>query len=449
MSSPASRGKASKPSKGSTDDEACDEIGPEALPAPGAPVDEQLSHSLDFLRHPQPRHNPTNAQALQMAANDDDDRPSSKYGALASEDAKAAAREINAEIGGVIDAHFHMWTLMDSPRPFSAYLTADLRKFGLPYPPRRPGQAPPDDKIRARLQDYSRQYGTAEFNVRDYSSRDYLEDAVRCGVKLLGSTYMQCGWEGPDEGETAWAEKVRGNTGGIVATSIVGTVDMLGEPEAVEKTLRAHMAASPHFRGIRDMHLARGRREPERLADPRCLRNIATLERLGLVLDITAYQWSFPAIFEVVNKFPKMTFILDHMGPPVSIFDKQSEWDTWKTGLLAIAACPNVYVKLSCLMPVIGSRFHLDPTLPSGSAIAASKFGTMMRIALAAFGPRRCMWASNFPSDRGSAGWGELMAACWQVLKEEGVDAEGRRRVMRGTAEQVYRIAVPWDAAKL
>jgi predicted TIM-barrel fold metal-dependent hydrolase len=100
-------------------------------------------------------------------------------------------------------------------------------------------------------------------------------------------------------------------------------------------------------------------------------------------------------------------------------------------------------------MPVIGSMFHLHRVKPyiqagvTADEIASSGFGNMIRETIRLFGPSRCMWASNYPSDKTSARFGELAACTWLILKEMGVSKEERVAVMKGNAERVYRLELP------
>lgn len=180
-------------------------------------------------------------------------------------------------------------------------------------------------------------------------------------------------------------------------------------------------------------------------------RNLEVFNRLGNIsLDVTTYQWSFPAFAQVARQFPNVTFIACHMGgPPVNILKNKQEWDIWLSGMKQLASVRNIYVKLSCLMPVIGSDFHLrrvKPYIQAGveaDELAASGFGTMIRETLKLFGPQRCMWASNYPSDKTSARYGELLACTWIVMKEMGIDKAGRRAVVKDTAVKAYKLELP------
>jgi L-fuconolactonase len=142
------------------------------------------------------------------------------------------------------------------------------------------------------------------------------------------------------------------------------------------------------------------------------------------------------------------------MGPPVNILKSPSEYALWLSNLALVAKQPNVSVKLSCLMPVIGSTFHLhriSPYIQAGAGadeIAASGFGNMIRETIKLFGVERCLWASNYPSDKTSARFGELAAATWIILKEMGVSKAGRVAVMRDNAVRVYRLELPKEPIK-
>lgn len=106
-----------------------------------------------------------------------------------------------------------------------------------------------------------------------YLPADLLADSVtESGLALLGTTYLQAGWLGDPSGETSWADSVANSTNGVIATGIIGTMDLLASFEETEATIKRHLAASSRFRGIRDMELARPRKGAELLTDSRVLK---------------------------------------------------------------------------------------------------------------------------------------------------------------------------------
>lgn len=254
----------------------------------------------------------------------------------------------------MVDAHHHLWDQVNTARPGAALLNVDLAKFGIAEKLVRPPPAPPsrrptasDVEIKKKLAGAIKQYGTVQEQLMDYLPEDLIADSVQeSGVTLLGTVYLQCGWTdtspGGQAGETAWADSVAKKTSGVVGTGIIGAINMTAPVEITERELLAHMKASPNFRGIRDMELARPRSAKELLTDPRVLANLKLFEKYNLVLDVTCYQWSLPALVEVANMFPRNTFgalqclrarafSTRHANHPPSLIKSSTTWDPRST----------------------------------------------------------------------------------------------------------------------
>ena len=73
---------------------------------------------------------------------------------------------------------------------------------------------------------------------------------------------------------------------------------------------------------------------------------------------------------------------------------------TWRSGIAAVAQCPNVTVKLGGIgMPRTGFDWHLR-SKPIGSEELAASMAPLMTYCIDQFGPDRCMFESNFPVDK-------------------------------------------------
>ena len=110
----------------------------------------------------------------------------------------------------------------------------------------------------------------------------------------------------------------------------------------------------------------------------------------------------------------------------------------------ALAQLDNVVVKLGGLqMPVNGFGFGPPAAArpPTSSEIAAQTFD-FYAFVIRVFGPRRCMFESNFPVDR----WGTSYRALWNAFKRIawdvrlGLSDEDRDALFHGTAKRVYNI---------
>lgn len=97
--------------------------------------------------------------------------------------------------------------------------------------------------------------------------------------------------------------------------------------------------------GVR--HLVQGEPDDRFMLRPDFCRGIAALEHLNLTYDILIYPKHLPAAAELVSRFPRVRFILDHLAKPEIRAGAMAEW---KQGLRGLAALPNVSAKLSGLV---------------------------------------------------------------------------------------------------
>jgi L-fuconolactonase len=102
---------------------------------------------------------------------------------------------------------------------------------------------------------------------------------------------------------------------------------------------------------------------------------------LGLVVDLCIRWHQLADAIALTGGCPDVTFVLDHLGkPPIAA----NSWEPWASGLSALAANPNVHCKLSGLTSEAGGSW---PT----------QVGPYLAHALNVFGPRRCLFGSDWP----------------------------------------------------
>ena len=113
---------------------------------------------------------------------------------------------------------------------------------------------------------------------------------------------------------------------------------------------------------------------------------------------------------------------------------------TWRRGIDAVAACPNVIMKLGGLgLPRAGFDWHTRQK-PVGSAALAAAMAPWMTYCIEQFGPGRCMFESNFPVDKVSYAYNVLYNAFKRL--SSGYSAAERAALFHDTAVRVYRINV-------
>lgn len=155
-----------------------------------------------------------------------------------------------------------------------------------------------------------------------------------------------------------------------------------------------------------------------------------TLGDLGLVFDLIVTAGQLPAAIEAVRRHPGTSFVLDHAGkPPVAA----GAVEPWASRVAELATLPNVAVKLSGLLTEAGEgqrdAGHLAPYA-----------GPL----LAAFGPERLMFGSDWPVCTLAAGYGRVLSVTGELLAS--LDDAGRAAVYGGTAVRWYGLDVAGSA---
>src|SRR5204862_8249252 len=110
----------------------------------------------------------------------------------------------------------------------------------------------------------------------------------------------------------------------------------------------------------------------------------------------------------------------------------------WASSIKALAARPNVFVKLGGLGQGYTSlRFNEDAEPPS-SAMVAVRFRPYVETCIAAFGTSRSMFESNFPVDKISYSYHVFWNAC--KLMAKGASSSEKADLFAGSAARVYRL---------
>lgn len=290
----------------------------------------------------------------------------------------------------------------------------------------------------------------------------YLAD-VESGHNIIGSVYVQCSsmyrQDGPAEmrpiGEVEFANGVAAmSASGLfgsrrLCAGIVGAADLsLGE--RVRPVLEASMrAGGSRFKGIRTLAAwspIRTRVTPDHesrpgvLADAAFRKGFAVLNELRLRFDVHVYHWQLAELADLSRAFPETTIIVNHCGAPVMAGTPESGRGeirkAWQAGMKALADSGNVVIKLGGLASRLsGSMLHEQDVAPSSMALA-DHFRQYLEPCLDYFGPRRCMFESNFPVDKGQSSYRTLWNAFKRVTKA--CSDEDKHRLFHETARIVY-----------
>ena len=237
------------------------------------------------------------------------------------------------------------------------------------------------------------------------------------------------------------------------AASIVGHANLL-LGDGVEPVLEALQTASPNrFRGIRhsvtwdphpEIEVTSAHRMQGQLADDNFRVGARVLARMGMSLEAWMYFPQLPELADFAKSVPDLTIILNHIGgllrvgPYGNNDDKVLE--AWRSGIAAVAECPNVNVKLGGIgMPRTGFDWHERDT-PIGSEELAEDMAPLMDYCIERFGPERSMFESNFPVDKVSYSYNVMYNAFKRLSK--GYSDSERAAMFHDTAVRVYRVEV-------
>jgi L-fuconolactonase len=247
---------------------------------------------------------------------------------------------------------------------------------------------------------------------RDYGTDDLASTCA--GLNIAGTVLVQAQ---PSEGDTHWMLAVAAATPLIKA--VVGWTD-LAAPEASGRI--TELAKLPKLKGLRPMLQAL----PQ---DDWILRDevqpaLEVMAAHGLSLDALVLTRHLPMIDQLAKRHPSLAIIIDHGAKPP--LGHPQDMAQWRDGITAVAQNAHVTCKLSGLLTEM-----LPEQTEAGLAPCADHL-------LAAFGPGRLMWGSDWPvvllrhSYRHWFDWTQA----WLADKPETTHA----LIMGGTAHKIYNL---------
>lgn len=220
----------------------------------------------------------------------------------------------------------------------------------------------------------------------------------------------------PNVGETRRMLEIAAATPFV--RGVVGWVDMLAPDIAAQLST---LAGNRWLKGIRPM--LQGIADPSWILQPALDPAFEALLRLGLRFDALILPHHLPAIARVLDRWPTLPVVVDHGAKP-AIRDGLGSLDEWAAGMRALAARPQCYCKLSGLLTEAAAGADQDTLRP------------YVDVLLAAFGPDRLMWGSDWPVVDLAGGydhWGRVTDALLA-----GCNEQARTAILGQTAQRFY-----------
>ena len=294
----------------------------------------------------------------------------------------------------IIDAHHHVWDLSLGKHPWLA----------------------PDALIPFRYGDYSR-------IKRSFMPEDYAI-AVR-GHRVVASVTMEAEWDDDDlVGESRWMAHVIARHAMPAAHVARARLDRAD----VDTVLAGH-AAFPFIRGIRHKPTAAlspaaiVRGVPGSMSDPGWRRGYAMLAPLGYHFELQAPWWHVDELIDLVAAHPETPVVINHAFLPA---DRTVEaLAGWRRALKRAAAIPHAAIKISG----IGLK---------GRPWSLADNRGIIRAIIDAFGPKRCMFASNFPVDGITGSFDTIYSGFKSATSD--LAADERHALFHDNARRIYRL---------
>ena len=247
---------------------------------------------------------------------------------------------------------------------------------------------------------------------RDFLPADALSEMARAGFDACVAVQAR-----PTLEETRWLLALADAHPFIAG--VVGWVD-LQAPDV--RAQLARFSGHPKFVGVR--HIVQSEPDDRFLLRSEFGRGLAALKEYGLAYDILVYSRHLPVAAEFAGRFADQRFVLDHLGKPDV---RGGEMRVWEHDLRQLAACPNVWGKLSGL----ATEADWDSWTPG-------QLRPYLDVAFDCFGPDRLMIGSDWPVCTVAAGYARTTAVVVDYLADR--PAAERDAVLGGNAQRFWNL---------
>ena len=191
------------------------------------------------------------------------------------------------------------------------------------------------------------------------------------------------------------------------------------------------LSAHPKFLGVRPM--IENEPDPAWLRRPAVRRSFGVLEERGVCFDFLLKHHQLDAALEVLDAFPRLRAVLDHLAKPAI---QARVLVPWREQIARASEHPNVYCKLSGLITEADPlRWHEADLAP------------YIEHAVRRFGASRCMFGSDWPVCTLAGSYDAVVRALDTCLARLGLSAGELERIYGGTAREFYRLKAPGGSA--
>ncbi len=262
-------------------------------------------------------------------------------------------------------------------------------------------------------------YSAAEYEWIDDSMsvlrRDFLPSDLKREMDLAGIDACVAVQARQTLEETRWLLELADSATFIAA--VVGWVDLQADDAEAQLAM---FAGHSKLVGVR--HIAQSEPDPRFLLRPAFCRGISRLEALDLTYDILIYPRHLPAAIELVSRFPRQRFVLDHLAKPEI---RTGEIREWERHIRELAEARNVWCKVSGLV-----------TEADWTRWTAADVRPYLDVAFDCFGAHRLLAGSDWPVCTVAATYGRTMSLLTDYLEHR--PSSERDAVLGGNAARFW-----------
>jgi len=201
---------------------------------------------------------------------------------------------------------------------------------------------------------------------------------------------------------------------------VVGWVDLASE--ACEEQL-LEFKDHPKFVGIR--HITQDEPDEDFIVRPEVLRGLKILKKHRMPFDLLFYVQHLKHADQLGRELPELPMVIDHLAKPKI---KDQSIDDWLPQLKAAAQHENIFCKLSGLI-----------TEADWAKWKPADLKPYVEAALEAFGPKRCMYGSDWPVCELAGSYAQVHDALTEALGP--ISDDESYEIFEGTARRFYGIA--------
>lgn len=155
------------------------------------------------------------------------------------------------------------------------------------------------------------------------------------------------------------------------------------------------------------------------------VKGLQLMADLGMIFDLCVRPTDLPDVVKLLDKCPDTRFVLDHCGNPQAKFTAK-ETDKWKADLAAVAKAKNIMVKVSGFLANgwEKGKWKADDIAP------------VVNHTIDTFGPKRCMFAGDWPVVTKAASYAEWLTALREIISNR--PEADQKRILHDNAERLY-----------